>query len=190
MTCYNWEHGKIKIPSAIWPLVKKKMRDGYNAIVEREYKTALTIYDAIIKKGKGQRNFDYREELNNHLKNHPELRHYGDYILASIFPTSKDKPSKPKKKDFPKANRSTTSYAVAGGEGRILFNNRNKLIFWRVEENNHACEVARACPVADILFSILSEIEWTRGSGGEIYRNDEYCVDAGNGEYPVSEWGR
>lgn len=71
--------------------------------------------------------------------------------------------------------------------------NETRTVVWNVPENNHARESAHAHWFAKKLFTALSRIEWTRGTGGAIVGNDEYHRDSdyedGGGNYLVLRFG-
>lgn len=77
------------------------------------------------------------------------------------------------------------------GEASLRFEGRRA--HWRVPENNHAREHARAHPLAVAFFRALGRVRWTRGSGGDIVGNDEYNRDSGyeggGANYVTADYG-
>jgi hypothetical protein len=93
----------------------------------------------------------------------------------------------------PATNR-TLSFSC-GSECGIIFKPDGHSVSWYVGENNHARDYGREHPLAKLFFRELEELNWTRGSGGEIIGNDEYNQDAGyatagaGGSYVISAYG-
>jgi hypothetical protein len=188
MSCYEWEDGSIKIPSGSWKGLKKTVRDTWNEEQENKLRDALRIYEKLIAKGKGKRNFDYRAALNSES---------GSWKIShSLFPYNdreRKKPLKPKKKDFPTVGNNHTEFNF-DGEATISFNNKTKTVHWSVSENNHAIESARSHPVGTAFFRALSRITWTSKTGGVLSGNDEYNRDenrdyGGGGNYITQTFG-
>jgi hypothetical protein len=89
----------------------------------------------------------------------------------------------------PKATTRTTQF-LAGYDGQVTF--QGNLAIWSVSENNRAVEDARESPVGRAFFGALRRVEWTRGSGGTLWGNDEYNQEGygeGGGNYVTAEYG-
>ena len=73
------------------------------------------------------------------------------------------------------------------GDFNIAFTDKDKCIYWNVDENNHARDHAHDHPVAKALFRLLKTVKWTRGTGGTLVGNDEYNresdCEGGGGNY-------
>ena len=98
-------------------------------------------------------------------------------------------PRQPRKNDFPLLGRDKKSIDV-GGEACIAFNDDSRTVVWRVSENNHACDYAHEHPMGKAFFQAMSQVNWTRGTGGTIIGNDEYNQDGScppSGPYPPLE---
>lgn len=200
MSCNEWERGAIKIPTAAWPGLKKGLRDAYNASVEVDLKDAQALYEAVKKAIKGKRGVDIKKAVSDeaHLEVRAPRYGYGGFdttqrkykfksketyqvielLAAKDATTKKYKLAAPKKKDFVLAN-GKTAYFSAGAEGSINLDEKTKTLFWDVSENNHAVDHARESYMGAVLFKLLQQITWTRGSGGTIYGNNEHNEDAG-----------
>lgn len=194
MSRNEWESGTINIPSAQWASFKKNIRDAYNANQDRLFNRATSVYDAITAEAKGQRNFDFVRAVEKKTGGWCE-----EYWIicdalgldSRIGSTERRRPTKPKKKDFPHANNKTTLLDM--GAASIKFDDKTRCVRWDVDENNHACDRAREHPIGKAFFATLSQVKWTRGSGGEIVGNDEYHRDdeyaGGGANYIKKEYG-
>ena len=196
MSRYEWERGSIKIPAGDYPKVRDAVIAAYNAQQDRIFDLANRTYDAISAVVKGKRGITLKHLLDDYqaeqIAEQKKISIAGiqfyhrldleiqEQIQDSLFPSGRDdnKMLKPKKKDFPKANKSTLNFDIEG-EASITFNPKEKTVEWQVNENNHACDRAHGHPVATALFRELGRVKWTNRSGGIIYGNDEYNRDDG-----------
>lgn len=200
MSCYEWERGTIKIPSAQYADLKKKVREAHNKVQTARYERLLKIYAMVKTAIKGKRNVNLRTLLDDWDRNSK----FNGYIRPYNYPEGNDtnwsdfykleKNNKlvlPLKKDFPLANSSTKEFDA--DEGYIVFNDKAKTVHWDVGENNHARDRAHDHPVGKALFNALNKITWTRGSGGKIIGNDEYNRDSdyegGGANYVTHSFG-
>ena len=88
-----------------------------------------------------------------------------------MFPddSSRKKPLKPKKKNFPYATNRTLEFDLENSS--ITLSNDNKTFSWQVNEGFNAVEEARSHPLSRAAFNALEEINWIRNSGGVILAN-------------------
>lgn len=206
MSKYEWERADILIPSAEWADFKSEIREAWNSMQERRYNLALKVWKHIKKEGKGKRGFDYHEAAREAVKRFARRRDVQDSsfyqdIRSAIFVRRddqgrlehRDKPLKPRKKDFPtKSNRDNEFHF---GDATIRFDNDERTLRWSVAENNHAVERSREHPVAKAMFKALRQVDWTRNSGGVFRANDEYNRESGKqhagagGSYVNSAYG-
>ena len=192
MSCYEWEEGTIKLPSADYSRIKKGFITALSLAKHKEFDAANRLRDRILAEGKGKRGFNYWDKM-----------WYGceavgvNYDTVSVMFSGRERGvgSKPKKLTkkafgFPKA----TDTAFEFDDGGVYFNNKNKTVTWVVPENNHACERARESAEGKILFSLLRNVKWTARSGGTIVGNNEYNRDdhhaGGGGNYVVEEYSK
>jgi len=92
------------------------------------------------------------------------------------------------------ANSKTMCFPLGDG-GAVIFDAEDKTVTYSVPENNHACDNARESHVGRLFFRTMDRINWTRGSGGCLYGNDEYHRDAhhgtgGGGNYVTAAWNQ
>jgi len=116
-----------------------------------------------------------------------------DTLGKMIHGIEKGKPRNLNKKLMELANSRTTEFDVAG-EGQITFINGAKSVVWYVDENNRSVERCRKSKVGQLFFTMLSNVEWTRNTGGEIVGKDEYNRDddyaGGSGNYVTGSYGK
>jgi len=190
MSVYEWEAGTIQLPKAQFAKIRKQFISDYNDIVEREMNAANAIREKVLEQNKGKRNVNWyyvTEALTE--RNGVSYR-----TLNKMVPDEKKKPIKLTKKVMEFANNKTTRFPL-GDEGVVSFNLEDKTVSYSVPENNHACEYARETHVGKLFFRTMARIEWTRGSGGCLYGNDEYNRDdgygnAGGGNYVTQTFGK
>jgi len=193
MSCYEWERGSVVIPSAEWAGVKRKVRRAYNQRQEKLYEAALNVWKRLKKEGKGQESsvkanlwriagkIRIKQERMRYGQRRRELVHEEiDAIENSILRKSHNlsKLYKPRKKDFPKKTNRDTSFNV-NWEASISFDNDSRTLHWSVMENNRSVEKAHRHPLTRAMLRALSEVNWTRRSGGVFYGNDEYHRESG-----------
>jgi hypothetical protein len=190
MSCYEWAEGTIKIPTREWSSFRKQIISIQNSYLDSAYMHARDIYAEAKAAFKGKRDkrpmITFVFERIYSLK-YPE--HIRDLISSSLIEFQPDWSRKlvlPKKKDFQKANLKTTDY------GNFVFDHDEKTVTFIVEENNRAVDLAFKNPFNKAIFTLLDNINWTRGSGGKIIGNDEYntddCSEGGGANYVVREW--
>jgi hypothetical protein len=183
MSTYEWEQGKFTIPSAEWPRVKKEIRAKINEDITRCFALAEKAHKHVT---------DKRPKLKGHAAvsaasdflyslSYPRLSDSAvRFIVDGLFPQSVydgGSIARPTKKAFA-LHKSNVEY-ISDSDCSMRFQNDTRSIEWAVQENNHACETARAGVIGKALFQVLGTVKWTRGTGGTVWGNDEYNVDAG-----------
>lgn len=214
MSCYEWESGTIKIPAKAWSAFRKALIKAWNDRQDKALDLAKEAYKAINDKSNSDLTFpedkfyrwaeDNSSQLNARNEERLELR--SDIFNALREPVEVDYPSydgKTYKKVIGykirlptaacmKYKKLTESCVLNLPDATISLDNENQSVRWNVPENNRARERARRDPIAQLLFSLLGKIEWSRGSGGEIVGNDEYRRDnrdpGGGGNYVVTSY--
>lgn len=202
MSCYEWEHGTIKLPAKEWAGFRKGLLEDWNKnqleLLERAKRAHAAIKGAV----KGKRGKKREEALRAAIR-----RHVGDLNSVAAQPMErlvlewdaealrhKLKSAAPKKKDLELFAVSKDA-EIHLPDACVKFVNESRSVVWDVPENNHAREHARDHWFARRLFAKLDRIKWTRGSGGKLLGNDEYNRDAGGdyegggGSYVTAEYG-
>ena len=202
MSCYEWERGTIKIPSADWAKTKAHVRDAMNrrqsALFEAAEKTHKDL-GALLPELKEQLEagsigkWDFDKKISDVARKHMQAMMGAQRMVVSLFDeydenevidkiiVTRDPKTraeiaprlkKPLKKDFPNAGNNVNAFTASGCH--VLFDNVARTAQWEVFDNNHAVDRARATVLGKSFFEAMKKITWVRGSGGEIYGNDEY----------------
>lgn len=183
MSCYEWEEGTIRIPTAEWAGLKKAVREAFNARQESAYQEALSLYESLVQETTGKRGYKWGVRFGELLESAPAngALEY-DQAHRALWPKTRNwspasapRPNKPLKRQFPHANAATRRFPLP--DAAIEFDEARHAVTWTVPENNHACDRARAHPIARTFFGALGKIAWTRGSGGTIAGNNEYATE-------------
>jgi hypothetical protein len=190
ISCYNWEHGTLTLPTAAAPVVKAAVRNANNLLHDDLYALATTFW--ALNQTRSPKY--YRAALsaayeNGELGKHDnENAHDLHWVLLDLA----DHPRKATHADIdravPRASNRTTYFQL--GEASITFAGRR--VTWSSGSNNHQVERARKHPVARAFFDALDRVKWTRGTGGRLVGNDEYNEESrqegGGGNYVTEEW--
>lgn len=202
MSCYEWERGTIKLPTAAVAGVKKAVRDaviGHRNEVERICKRWWQDNKTSSVKKYDERLSTLDRDIQNYTRQSDEFWEPVLYTLQSVCDRhwnqrTEARPRQVQQKDLdrqlgPKPTSRTTNFEC--GESTITFN--GSTVTWNVPEGNRACESAHDHPVARAFFTALRSLTWTRGSGGEIIGNNEYNRDTdyagGGANYVAFQFG-
>ena len=190
MSTYEWESGTIKIPAKEWTKFRTAIIKASNQFKLNGFELAKALYPKV-KKAKPKN--EWESALDTVLeaeRGSSEDERYD--VVRSLLYTYDQTQRKQVLRRPVKSNLGllpTSKNCSIGFDGGacITLNNESKSVTWDVSENNHACDSARAHPLAKELFRLLERITWTRGSGGEIIGNDEYNRESdcagGGGNY-------
>ena len=172
MSYYDSEKGSIKIPSAEWANLKRRVLDAWNNEQRRLFKKATHVYQNLAPLRFTLRALDdvMSTQFENVTKGN--LDHF--YIHRVIMRT-KGKFSRPLKKFFPLATNKARKFYM--GNVGIVFQDDIKTVFWNVPKGDHACANAHDHPAARRLFNDLSRIKWTLGTGGKITFRHAACAN-------------
>jgi hypothetical protein len=199
MSNYGWEKGTIKIPRADYFPLKKALWQDKCARATNNFETAMKVYEDVMAEAKGKRTFGELElnqaiqkAVDKHTSEYAShANYYGNYYKARRTDVDRDlihdsikkecvkehnarnmRPVRPQKQQFPAP--ALKEFKARGQNFSITFDDENRIVCWYVPENNHAVEDAHAEGLAQKFFSLLSTINWTRGTGGAIWGNNEY----------------
>lgn len=208
MSRSEWEEGTLTIPTKAWKAFRDGMAEAFNKRQAKLYAAAVKMKASLdaTKKAQPRGKFDLRQEFSKLCQSpayrevfegDPDMEQMGELARALTGKRywewdAKTKLKTPLKKDFPLAVSTKTTYYAAGCEAGVTLNHAKRTANWSVGQNNHAVEHAREAPMGKVFFTLLSRIEWTRGSGGEIVGNDEYNRDnrhsGGGGNYVTATY--
>lgn len=205
MGTHEQAEGSWRIPTKELPKVKQALVAAWNAEITRQYELALKLYNQVVAAGKGKRKFDYRRafaeawdwEIRTPERQRAPFSSLGrgrvgpppwfpgddarGRAMHAMFldPQTRrmrDKPVKPKKKDFPLANGQTTRFDAL--DFLIWIDPQQRIVGWSVPDNKSAVQRAYEHPLSRELFQILDQVAWTRGSGGSVRYRCEYDWDS------------
>lgn len=151
--------------------IRDALKNGKNNYQKREQvKQALyRAFDAI----DGKIDYNYMSRSYHQYSN--DVRHEAVKILCP-YNEQKVELKVPKKKDYPLLPMSTTSFQCS--DASLTINQEERTVEWYVDRNNHAVDHAWESVLGQSFEKALSEITWTRGTGGSFRKTDEYAEDA------------
>ena len=198
MSKYGWERGTIVIPASQWTSFCNALLVAYNSKQDFYLEKALALHEriAVLKKGKrGWAATDVHQAVGQDAVGRALLKSVdGAYwsVHTSMFRCKEQGVtfSKPRRIDFPHLRRSTMK-VLEDGEASLSLDSATRSVVWNVPDNNHAVEHARAGWLGMLLFQLLRQMPWGRGSGGVIVGNDEYNQEqreSGGGANYISCW--
>lgn len=182
MSCYEWEHGTITLPSGQAPKLRAVLRKAADervaaatADIERAWKHLRSLTVAQRRTAHSYSDPVLRELDMDvlHLMQTTERRN-GKVISNWGKPTQKairESVVRRVKNDYTGKVVTETVYNCSGDASITLVGNK---VIWSVGENNHAVDRARSHPLAVALFGFLTTVTWTSRSGGQIVGNNEY----------------
>ncbi len=180
MSCREYENGFLKLPTAVFSMVRRELIEAYNEFVEQRFRLGLQLYSLLekipAKNRPGPREAWFHPETSSFLRRLPSWAD-GEDLVSSCF--SHNRLRKPTRKDFPLL-KSTATVIPVGPFGSADLS-KKPLLWWSVSENNHAREATWDHPVGLKFYQSLAKISWCRGSGGVFTGNDEYHQDEGRG---------
>lgn len=176
MSLNGWEAGTIKLPSADAARIRKQTWAAWNSYRERVFAAAKLV----VRERRPIDTFSAPDVDSDDVR----------WLVESLKGRRLPKLADLDRHFGPRATSKTRTVGV--GDWTISFDGRE--LHWRVGENNHAVERAHEHPVVKTLFRLLSQVHWTRGSGGEFVGNDEYNRDSdyagGGANYVTMRFGK
>lgn len=190
MSCNEWEHGTLALPTAEVAPMRRALNRAHAAQMDRVKGLLERVWPEVKKLPADQR----------HRKlwagDFPAAHTLADdetwNDLGSLFYASKGR--KPTAEHWKKAFSAPTTNRTRNwscGEAAVRLEGRH--LTWDVPDNNHAVDHARASWLGQALFAQLARINWTRGSGGYFVGNNEYnqgtSEPGGGGNYLTDTFG-
>lgn len=183
MSCYNWESGSFKLSTVEYAKFRKAFRQGFNRLQEDELAAANRHWEKYksgpLPKWWSQNRFYkiWRKWIAEPGQTEA-TKNWGRW-------ENRKRPRKPVRNDYPVAANKKTEFDF--DEAAIYFNNKTREVRYHSGENNRQVERAREHEVGKLFFGLLENVNWTRGTGGQLNGNDEYNQDSnaagGGGNY-------
>jgi hypothetical protein len=196
MSCNAWEEGTIKLPAAEAKKVRNVLKLGVTIRTGLLYDKAQEFWKALPAKAKRDRN-EYYDAIQEFCYPDRLVRDLSEDLSTLLYKGWEHGATKARRiqqKDV----QSVYGTPVGAnptfwiGDGSISFKGRE--VTYSVSDS-HGCDRPREHPVSQMLWSALRQVNWTRGSGGEILGNNEYNEEAGRnqagggGSYVVMSFG-
>lgn len=202
MSCYEWEHGEIKLPTG----VAAKLKAHLNVVADRHVaelvKETSAAWDQLKASTPSKRQEVYyrlqiSEDASMLLQRHTYNEQTRRWDTKFAKPTQAVIKKSVVDRRVPwgaDAKAPKNLVFKLGCEATITFTGANTVV-WDVPENNHAAERANEHPLAGAFFDFLeNRVEWTSRSGGTITGNNEYNRDdhdaGGGANYVVREYSK
>lgn len=181
MSCNEWTHGKIKLPSA-------EVGKVWNALVAAVTADSQKKYDAAQEFWKGLT----RKEQTDREAYLAAIRKRDDYGSDLPTPWHNEKPRRAKKTDYQWPTKTTKH--LYGDNLTISLDRKTRTLTYSVD-GNHARDYADQSVLGQAWIKAMREVKWTHGTGGVLLGNDEYNEEAGQsymgggGSYAVAAYG-
>ena len=186
MSCYEWSHGEIILPSAAFSEVRKAVQDAMHAKWKKAFDDSQRFWKSLTPRQKSDWD-EFRKALN--------ARRFDLDTMWLCDPMRRGQP-KPRRTlqsdvDWP-TNRTTDFHE---SDLSLGFRRETRTLVFSVGENNHAREHADNTTLAVTFYDQMRKVRWTHGTGGVILGNDEYNREAGysheggGGSYVVAAYG-
>jgi hypothetical protein len=193
MSCYEWEHGKIKLPSGYAPKLRAALSNEVDRQAAKLRAETDRAWNAVKKFSGKKRESEFQKMLWSHT---PTLSEEASSLMSRWDWQKKTsivhRPSNEEIKKSLVSRYNGNQVFHCGSDATITL--KGNAVEWSVPENNHATEHAREHALASTLFGFLSRVQWTARSDGEIVGNNEYSREdnslGGGGNYLVDRYGR
>ena len=202
MSRYDWEEGKVVLPTKAFKPVFDSIRQRQNALMDEAYQCLVAAYETIMAENKAKVKSEeptLYDRVNHAVeKHHKKIRSsfgtddlfYAIENAVTAMTEERKVPIKPQKQYLTKATTSTLRFRQY--EACLTFDRKSHSLIWVVEENNHAVETARESWLGKALFKALRNVQWTRSTGGKFVGNDEYNdshEEGGGANYVTARFG-
>lgn len=194
MSCYGWEHGEIRLPTAEFSKVRQKVQDAATTVKTEAFEKTQSFWKGLSRKE--QTDPDAYRAAMYRWERDTSPGPARDMALGLIgyhhYPAAALKPARVKKSDvdFP-TNRTTQFYS---DDLFVTFDRQSSIMVWDVAENNRSVDRANQSWLAEATKGALGEVRWTgKNTGGVLVGNDEYNREAdyagGGGNYVTEGFG-
>lgn len=194
MSCYEWERGEIRLPTAEFAKVRQSVQDAATKVKTEAFEQTQSFWKGLSRKEQtdpaAYRAAMYRWESAT------EPGPARDMALGLIgyhrYPAAALKPARVKKSDVDFPTNRTTHFHC--DDLSVTFDRKSSTMTWDVAENNRAVEHAHQTWLAGATKKALSQVRWTgKNTGGVLVGNDEYNRESdyvgGGGNYVTTGYG-
>lgn len=187
MSKSEWEQGHIVLPTKVYTSFRHDIIKAWNDWQLQLLEKAKIAVELLRKAPKiDSASHNVMNFLYDNVHQFKNTQDSELYDIVRLIPHKDGKWFAPKKQDL-KLLPVSRGATLCMGEATIDFHDDKHSLSWYVMENNHACDRAHEHPIAKVLFRMLNNVQWVRGSGGQIIGNDEYNQDndsaGGGGNY-------
>jgi len=199
MSCYEWSHGKIVLPSGQFATFRKAFEEAERNKVESVFEMTQEFWKRLSPKERREQPA-YRDAVSGfEWTGPPEFLHEARFVLIQHAARAVDsdasdmRPCRVLKGDLQWPNNRTRVFQNA--DLFITFDPGARTVEYTVHENNHAREWADNSMLGTLWNQQIARVRWTRNSGGVILGNDEYHREAAldsagaGGSYVVAAYG-
>lgn len=185
MSCYEWSHGEIVLPSAAFSEVRKAMQDAMYEKWKKAFDDSQRFWKSLTPKQKSDWDA-FRKAL-------WERRYDNDTVWLIEGYRRSEKPRRVLRTDIDWPTNRTVDFHES--DLSLGFRREKRTIVFSVSENNHAREHAQNTVLKTAFDREMEKVRWTHGTGGVILGNDEYNREAGyereggGGSYVVAAYG-
>lgn len=192
MSCYEWSHGTIVLPSNQFAMVKKAVADAQTSMFQQEFDEAQAFWKSLTRKQQTDREA-YLAALRAYRVAEADFTALWKVEAVAGYRGQEKDPRRLIRTDWEWPTNRTTEFHDDNLD--LIFDTQQRSVTYVVPENNHAREWAERSPLHTALMEALRQVRWSRSSGGVILGNDEYNRDSGydhegaGGSYVVMAFG-
>lgn len=186
MSCYEWSHGEIILPSAAFSPFRKAVQDAMHAKWKKAFDDSQRFWKSLTPRQKADWE-EFRKALN--------AARFDEDTMWLIDPMRRrePRPRRVKQSDVDWPTNRTTEFHES--DLSLSFRRETRTLVYNVMENNHAREHAAHTTLHRVFDDQIRKVRWTYGTGGVILGNDEYNreggyeYEGGGGSYVVAAYG-
>lgn len=186
MSCYEWSHGEIILPSASFSPFRKAIQEAMHRKWKKAFDDSQRFWKSLTPKQRSDWD-EFRRALNS--------ARFDLDTMWLIDPQKRgmEKPRRVLQSDIDWPTNRTTEFHES--DLSLAFNRQTRTVTFSVMENNHAREHADNTVLARAFYEQIAKVRWTHGTGGVVLGNDEYNresgyeVEGGGGSYVVAAYG-
>jgi hypothetical protein len=189
MSCYEWSHGTIILPSAQYAPFRQHIQKAMSLRAETLFQGTQVFWASLPPKAK--RNHEaYLLELRASTFSLPEEIAQD---VRWLLDQKGESPKRVLKSDLMWPTNRTQDYHES--DLSLTFVPDKHSVIYSVGENNHAREWADGSILGKSFYEAIEKVKWAHGTGGVVLGNDEYSRESGyenegaGGSYVVAAYG-